>query len=196
MDGIYSTVIIKDVLERAKLTGFPGLNNPVLLRKIVTFLAENIGSSVSFQNISKGVNRSGFMVSETDKDPAVSTVSLYMSSLLESFIFYEINRFDIRSNEHLKTLGKYYIVDTGLRNYILGLRGGDQGHLLENVVYFELLRKGYSVSVGKIDDNEVDFIATKSTKKCLFKLFIQYLMIKQFKEKQSHYLKYLITIQN
>ena len=81
------------------------------------------------------------------------------------YIFYEIKRFDIKGKEYLKTLGKYYIVDTGLRNYLLGYREGDTGHILENIVYFELLRRGYDVAIGKIDKKEVDFIATKADDK-------------------------------
>ena len=83
-----------------------------------------------------------------------------MGALLESYIFYEIKRFDIKGKEYLRTLGKYYIVDIGLRNYLLGFRDMDTGHIIENVVYFELLRQGYDVAIGKVDNREVDFIAT------------------------------------
>ena len=94
--------------------------------------------------------------------PSVHTVQSYINALLESYFFYEIKRFDIKGKEFLRTLGKYYIVDIGLRNYLLGFRNRDSGHALENIVYFELLRRGYDVSIGKIDNSEVDFIATKS----------------------------------
>lgn len=80
-------------------------------------------------------------------------------------MFYEIKRFDIKGKEYLRTLGKYYIVDTGLRNYLLGFKGGDRGHILGNIIYFELLRQGYSVAIGKIGNLEVDFIATKVNEK-------------------------------
>ena len=79
--------------------------------------------------------------------------------------FLEIKRFDIKGKEYLRTLGKYYIVDIGLRNYLLGYRDGDSGHILENIIYFELLRRGYDVAIGKIDNQEVDFIATKADEK-------------------------------
>ena len=85
--------------------------------------------------------------------------------MTEAYIFYEIKRFDIKGKEHLRTLGKYYIVDIGLRNYLLGYRDGDSGHILENIIYFELLRRGYDVAIGKIDNQEVDFIATKADEK-------------------------------
>ena len=85
--------------------------------------------------------------------------------MLESYIFYEIKRFDIKGKEYLRTLGKYYIVDIGLRNYLLGFRDMDTGHIIENIVYFELLRRGYDVSIGKVDNKEVDFIAANAEQK-------------------------------
>ena len=85
--------------------------------------------------------------------------------MTEAYIFYEIKRFDIKGKEYLRTLGKYYIVDIGLRNYLLGYHDGDSGHILENIIYFELLRRGYDVAIGKIDNQEVDFIATKADEK-------------------------------
>ena len=88
-----------------------------------------------------------------------------MNALLEAYFFYDIKRFDIKGKEFLRTLGKYYIVDIGLRNYLLGFRDRDSGHAIENVVYFELLRRDYDVSIGKIDNLEVDFIATKADDK-------------------------------
>lgn len=104
------------------------------------------------------------MVSAKEK-PAVQTVQTYIEALTNANIFYEIKRFDIKGKQYLRTLGKYYIVDTGLRNYLLGFRDGDRGNLLENVIYFSLLRQGYSVSIGKIDNQEIDFIATKTNEK-------------------------------
>ena len=80
-------------------------------------------------------------------------------------MFYDVKRFDIKGKEYLKTLGKYYIVDIGLRNYLLGFRDRDRGHALENIVYFELLRRGFDVSIGKIDNLEVDYIATNANEK-------------------------------
>ena len=110
---------------------------------------------------------------DTDKrngKPAVQTIQAYVAALLESYIFYEIKRFDIKGKEYLRTLGKYYIVDIGLRNYLLGFRDMDTGHCIENVVYFELLRRGYDVAIGKIDEKEVDFIATNVREKIYFQV--------------------------
>lgn len=89
----------------------------------------------------------------------------YIKALTEAYFFYEIKRFDIKWKEYLRTLGKYYIVDIGLRNYLLGFREGDSGHILENIIFFELMRRGYDVAIGKIDNQEVDFIATKTDEK-------------------------------
>lgn len=89
----------------------------------------------------------------------------YVNALLESYFYYDIKRFDIKGKEYLRTLGKYYIVDIGLKNYLLGFRNRDSGHALENVVFVELLRRGYDVAVGKVDNAEVDFIATKTDDK-------------------------------
>lgn len=98
-------------------------------------------------------------MSERKGKPAVQTVQAYVAALLEAYVFYEIKRFDIKGKGYLRTLGKYYIVDIGLRNYLLGFRDMDTGHIIENIVYFELLRRGYDVAIGKVDEKEVDFIA-------------------------------------
>ena len=97
--------------------------------------------------------------------PSTHTVQAYVNALLESYFFYDIKRFDIKGKEYLRTLGKYYIVDMGLRNYLLGFRNRDSGHAIENVVYFELLRRGYDVAIGKVDQAEVDFSATRADDK-------------------------------
>ena len=163
LEGVYSAVVIRDILERGRRTGQSTITDPLLLKKIIMFLSDSIGSSISASNISNALVNSGVVEGHNRKtNPATKTILIYIESLLESYIFYAIKRYDIRGKQYLQTLGKYYIVDTGLRNYILGFREGDRGHLLENIVYFELLRSGYEVAVGKVDDKEVDFIATKT----------------------------------
>ena len=168
LDGIYSTVVVRDILEREKRRGQKRITDAVLLRKIILFLADNIGSNVSVTSIGNTLANEG-IVEERKSKPSTHTVSAYVNALLEGYFFYEIKRFDIKGKEYLRTLGKYYIVDTGLRNYLLGFRNRDSGHILENVVYFELLRRGYDAAIGKIDDKEVDFIALKADEK----LYIQ-----------------------
>ena len=161
LDGIYSTVVIRDILEREKRRGQKRITDPILLRKIIMFLADNIGSNVSIASIGNTLVNEGLLEDGKRKStPSAHTVQAYVNALLESYFFYEIKRFDIKGKEYLRTLGKYYIVDIGLRNYLLGFRNRDSGHAIENVVYFELLRRGYDVAIGKIDNMEVDFIAT------------------------------------
>lgn len=170
LDGIYSTVVVRDILEREKRRGQRQITDSALLRKIVLFLADNIGSSVSVSSIGRTLMNEGLLEDGKRKGiPSTHTVQAYIGALLESYFFYEIKRFDIKGKEYLRTLGKYYIVDIGLRNYLLGFRNRDSGHAIENVVYFELLRRGYDVAIGKIDNQEVDFIATTADDK----LYIQ-----------------------
>ncbi len=166
LDGVYSAVVVRDILEREKRKGQRTITDPLLLRKLMMFLADNIGNSTSATSIGNTLVSEGLLDEGKRKaKPAVHTIQAYIEALKESFIFYEIKRFDIKGREYLKTLGKYYIVDMGLRNYLLGYREGDSGHILENIVYFELLRRGYDVAIGKIDSKEVDFIASKTDEK-------------------------------
>lgn len=166
LDGVYSAVVVRDILEREKRKGQRTITDPVLLRKIVMFLADNIGNNVSATSIGNTLVSEGLLKStERKAKPAGQTIQAYIQALTESYIFYEIKRFDIKGKDYLRTLGKYYIVDIGLRNYLLGFRDGDTGHILENIVYFELLRRGYDVAIGKIGSLEVDFIATKTDEK-------------------------------
>ena len=166
LDGIYSTVVVRDILEREKRRGQQRITDPILLRKIILFLADNVGSSISVNSIGNTLVSEGLLEDGRRKGtPSTHTVQAYVNALLESYFFYDIKRFDIKGREYLRTLGKYYIVDIGLRNYLLGFRNRDSGHALENVVYFELLRRGYDVAIGKVDQAEVDFIATKADDK-------------------------------
>lgn len=166
LEGIYSTVVMRDILDRENRRGQKRITDPVLLKKIVMFLADNIGSNISISSIGNTLVNEGLLGDGKRKGtPSAHTVQAYVNALLEAYFFYEIKRFDIKGKEFLRTLGKYYIVDMGLRNYLLGFRNRDSGHALENVVYFELLRRGYDVSIGKVDNVEVDFIATKADDK-------------------------------
>ena len=165
LDGIYSAVVVRDILERGHRKEQRAITDALLLRKIILFLADNIGNNTSSASIGRTLVSEGLLEDGRKAKPAVQTISAYINALLESYVFYEVKRFDIKGKDYLRTLGKYYIVDTGLRTYLLGDRGGDTGHILENIVYFELLRRGYEVAIGKIDDKEIDFIATKTDEK-------------------------------
>ena len=157
LDGIYSTVVIRDILEREKRRGQKQITDPTLLRKIILLSIASIGNTLVNEGLLEDGKRKG--------TPSAHTVQAYVNALLESYFFYEIKRFDIKGKAYLRTLGKYYIVDIGLRNYLLGFRNRDSGHAIENVVYFELLRRGYDVAIGKIGSAEVDFIATTADEK-------------------------------
>ena len=150
--GIYNTVFMKDVVERNKLV------DASLLERILKFLMSNIGSLISSKKIADFLTSQGTKITH-------NTVLNYLKMLENAYIIYKVPRYDIKGKEILKTLEKYYIVDTGIRNIILGFRDSDFGHIIENVVYFELLRRGYEVTVGKNDSFEVDFIATNSNEK-------------------------------
>lgn len=149
IDGIYNTILIKDVAKRE------GITDVSLLENIVKFVASSIGSPISAKKISDTISASGRKIS-------VNTVDSYLRALTDSYIFYKVDRYDIKGRQHLKTLGKYYLVDTGIRNLLLTSTAADLGHLIENVVYLELLRRGNKVSIGKLAEKEVDFVASNT----------------------------------
>ena len=153
--GIYNTVIVKDVVFRNKL------KDVALLEKIVKFVINNTGSIISTNKIS------GYITSQVKGDIIKSsTVTDYLNMLEKAYIIYQVNRYDIKGKEMLKTLSKYYVVDTGIRNMLMVYSDNDIGHILETVVYFELLRRGYQIFIGKYYTNEIDFIAVmQDTKK-------------------------------
>ena len=146
IDGIFNTVLVKDVANRL---GTPDIS---VLENIIKFLSGNVGSPISANKISGVINSSGRKIS-------VNTVDRYLRALTDSYLFYKVNRYDIKGKQILKTLSKYYIVDIGLRGVLVSSSGADLGHLLENIVYLELIRRGCKVSIGKLGEKEVDFVA-------------------------------------
>ncbi len=146
VEGIYNTILIKDVANRE------GIKDVSVLESIVKTLASGIGSLVSVKKIADTLSSGGRKIS-------VNTVDNYVRALTDSYIFYRVDRYDIKGRQHLKTLGKYYIVDTGIRQMLLSQGSSDLGHLIENVVYLELHRRGYRVNIGKLAQQEVDFVA-------------------------------------
>lgn len=171
LDGIYSTIVVRDILERDWRRGRKQVTDPVLLRKIILFLADNIGNSTSLNSVGN-VLVSEKMLEDRARQgkPSSNTIAAYVEALLETYMFYEIKRFDVKGKEELRTLGKYYIADIGLRNYLLGYRDIDMGHMIESIVYFELRRRGFDVAVGKVGDKVIDFIATKDTEKIYYQV--------------------------
>ena len=146
LHGIYSTIVLKDVVSRSKIS------DPKMLESIVRFIFDSIGSPISAKRIADTMVSSGRKID-------AKTVEKYISALQNSFIIYEAKRYDIKGKQCLKLLEKYYSVDTGLRFLLLGQRANNVGHILENIVYLELIRRKYDVYVGKIDDMEIDFVA-------------------------------------
>lgn len=171
LDGIYSTIVVRDILEREKRRGQRHITDPILLRKIILFLADNIGNNTSLNSISNTLVTEKMLEDRAKQGkPATQTIAAYIGALQEAYMFYEIKRFDVKGKAELKTLGKYYMVDMGLRNYLLGYRDVDMGHMIENIVYFELLRRGFDVAVGKVGDKEIDFIATRDDVKIYYQV--------------------------
>lgn len=148
IEGIYNTVVVKDIIGRKRVT------DPMMLESIVLFTLDNIGNQLSTKKIADTMTSAGRKID-------VRTVEKYINSLQECYILYQARRYNIKGKQLLRSLEKYYAVDMGLRYAMLGSKAFDVGHVLENVVYLELLRRGYKVYVGKVDELEVDFVAVK-----------------------------------
>lgn len=147
LDGIFSTIVYKDIMARNNIT------DKLLLESILKFIFDSIGSPISTKKISDTLTSKGTLTSN-------HTVENYISAFLESFLIYKTERFDVKGKSLLARDYKYYTVDLGLRSYLLGKKAdSDMGHILENIVYLELLRRGYRVYTGKVDDLEIDFVA-------------------------------------
>lgn len=189
MEGIFSTIVYKDIMARNKIT------DKLLLENILKFLFDSIGSPVSTKKISdtltsKGVNTSNH------------TVENYINAFLESFLLYKAERFDVKGKNLLVRDYKYYVVDTGLRSYLLGKKAdSDMGHILENIVYLELLRRNYKVYIGKVDDLEVDFVAENRNGLKYYQVALSVRdekvlerELKSLQKTADHYPKYLLTL--
>lgn len=149
ISGIYSTVLLKDIVSRKRIS------DVTMLESIIKFLADNIGNIVSSKKIADSLTSYGRKTSSV-------TVENYIRALSDAFILYRADRYDVKGKQYLKSLEKYYIVDLGFRTLLLGDSNTDVGHILENIVYLELIRRGYKVYIGKIEDKEIDFVAEKN----------------------------------
>lgn len=159
LEGIYSTVVLRDILQR---------NNGIdqaMLQKIMLFLCSNIGSITSPNSIGNVLANEGDIPTVKAKNIAGKTVERYISMLRNAFVFFSVGRYDVKGKQLLKTLGKNYIIDMGFRNMLLGYRDADRGHILENIVFLELLRRDYRVYIGKIGETEINFVAEKPNDK-------------------------------
>lgn len=150
LEGIYNAIVLKDIMENRKFSSEGRLN------RIIRFMADSIGSEISIKKISDTMTSDGVKM-----QPA--TVEGYVDALIDSYIIYKAERYDVKGKRILKTLNKYYIADIGIRMFLLGNKGADQGHILENIVYLELLRRSRKVYIGRVRHNnkdvEIDFIA-------------------------------------
>lgn len=184
LEGIYSTVVLRDILQR---------NNQVdqrILQKIMLFLCSNIGSITSPNNIGNVLSHEGDIQQGSRKNVAGKTVDKYISMLRSAFIFFSVGRYDVKGKQLLKTLRKNYIIDMGFRNMLLGYRDADRGHIIENIVFLELIRRDYRVYIGKVGETEIDFVAEKPNDK----LYIQVTESMQSPETRDRELKPLRMI--
>ena len=152
LGSLYNDVIIKDIIVRKRIS------DESVLKSVANFALDNIGNLLSANSIANTLTSDGRSVN-------VRTVEKYLEGFTESFFLYKANRYDIKGKQYLKTGEKYYVSDLGLRYFMLGRKLGDRGHILENIVYLELIRRGYEVYIGKADDFEVDFVAINSNGK-------------------------------
>ncbi len=186
--GIYNTVLIKDIVARKRI------NDINLLESIIKFLFDNIGNTVSFKKIADSLTSYG-------RKTTSMTVENYIEALTGAFILYKVGRYDIKGKAHLKSLEKYYLVDVGLRRMLLGDKNTDIGHILENIVYLELLRRGNKVEIGKIGDKEIDFVATIGGDKIYYQVAATILDSNTFereiaplKKINDHFPKYILSM--
>lgn len=188
LSGIYNTVLLKDIVARNKVQDVP------LLESVIKFLFDNVGNIVSPKKIADSLSSFGRKTTSV-------TVENYIKTLMESFIFYKAGRYDVKGKQHLKSLEKYYLVDVGLRRLLLGDKNTDIGHLLENIVYLELIRRGYTVSIGKVGDLEIDFIAESGGDKIYYQVAASVLDPTTFSREitplqkiTDHYPKFIISL--
>ncbi len=188
LEGIYNTVLMKDVIERNDV------RDAALLESLLKFIGANIGNVVSTKKISDYLTSSG---RKTTSD----TIDNYLRMLENAFIIYRANRYDLKGKMFLKTLEKYYMVDIGIRNRLVRMANTDYGHVLENIIYLELLRRGYEVRIGKIGNLEVDFVATKPDELCYYQVSAT-ILDENTKKRELHplksiadnYPKYILTM--
>lgn len=186
LEGIYATVVLRDILQRN--------NNAqqTTLQKIMLFLCSNIGSITSPNSIGNILSGEGDIQAGKNKYIAGKTVDAYITMLRSAFVVYSVGRYDIKGKQLLKTLGKNYIVDMGFRNMLLGYRDADRGHILENIVFLELIRRDYRVYIGKVAETEIDFVAEKPNEK----LYIQVTESMQSPETRKRELRPLCMIRD
>ena len=190
LTGLYNTIVLKDVVSRKKIT------DVMMLQSVVRFISDNIGNISVIKRISDTMTSLGRKVSS-------HTIENYISALTDSYIFYPVAKYDAKGKQLLKTGQKLYLADVGLRNVINGTRGGDLGHILENIVFLELARRGGEIYVGKVGDAEIDFVVINGIEKAYYQVSLsvrdEATMKRELAPLQSisdNYPKYLLTLDN
>lgn len=190
LNGVYSTIVLNDVVARKKI------NDPMMLESVVRFVFDNIGNYLSTKKIADAMTSDGRKID-------TKTVEKYIDALLESYVLYQARRYHIKGKQYLKTLEKYYVVDIGLRRILLGSKAMDVGHILENIVYLELLRRGYDVYVGKVNDLEIDFVAINEKGQIYFQVAatvrdedVLNRELASLQQVSDNYPKYILTLDN
>lgn len=188
LEGIYHTIVVKDIVNRKKIT------DTMMLQSVLRFVFDNIGSPLSSKKIADTMTSNGRKIDS-------KTIEKYLEALMESYVIYQAKRYNIKGKQYLKTLEKYYVVDIGLRYMLLGKRQYDMGHILENVIYLELLRRGFDVYVGKVDSLEVDFVAQNSKETVYYQAALTVRDKKTLERElkplmaiRDHYPKYILTL--
>lgn len=188
LQGIYSTVILKDIMQRSRM------QDSDLLERVIRYLADNIGNVTSLKSIADTLTSNG-------RKSSPHTIENCVNGLLDSYMFYAVSRYDVHGKEHLRVGNKYYLVDIGLRNLLLGIRPNDFGHILENIVYLELRRRGNLVFIGKVGKQEVDFVCLNGEETAYYQVALSTREESTLQRELSpleaikdHYPKYLLTL--
>lgn len=188
LQGIYSTVILKDILQRSRL------QDSDVLERVIRYLADNIGNVTSLKTIADTLTSNG-------RKSSSHTIENCVNGLLNSYMYFAVSRYDVHGKEHLRVGNKYYLVDIGLRNMLLGIRPNDFGHILENIVYLELRRRGNQVFIGKVGKQEVDFVCLNGEDTAYYQVALStheestlQRELSPLEAIKDHYPKYLLTL--
>ena len=195
LDGTYSSIVVRDIMEADKIGNESSITDPVILRHVITILSNSIGNNISATWVKK------YMAEKTGKRSATKTVEMYMRALLSSHLFYMSERYDIRTDKKLKTLAKYYVVDAGIHNYLVGIEE-EKKKILENKVFFELMRRDYEVLNGKIGNQKIDLVAVKGKRKIYIQVAYEFDSetlkdyLSSLRKVRDNHLKVLISFRN
>ena len=188
LEGVYNTILVKDVVIRKKIS------DVALLENIIKFMVSNVGSPISTNSITEYLQSNNRKIS-------VNTVDNYVKAITDGYLFYQADRYDVKGKVLLSTLGKFYVSDVGFRRHLLSTEGKDLGHIIENIVYLELIRRGFRVNIGKVGEKEIDFVATKMDVKEYYQVSTSVVdkevlerELASLKNTKDHHPKFLLTL--